>query len=50
MVIINSEQQKEEYFRKLAKDGGKLNLSVKGFVNEIILPIINWLITKTKPG
>jgi hypothetical protein len=50
MIIKDSKQQKEEYFRKLAEDGGKLNLTVKGFINEIILPPIKWVMAKRKPG
>ncbi len=50
MVTKDSNQQKKEFFERLAEDGGKLNPTWKGFVDEFILPITKWIMAKIKPG
>ena len=45
------EAQKKDFRRRLnTEDGGSLNVTVEGFVNEIILPFITWIKARIKPG
>ena len=45
------EKQKRDFRKRLnTEDGGSLNVTVEGFVNEIILPFITWIKARIKPG
>ncbi|MCK5122856.1 MAG: hypothetical protein KAQ87_01780 [Candidatus Pacebacteria bacterium] len=48
--IEDGKEEAENYRIKFEEDGKKLNLSTRGFFDEIVFPIINWIMAKAKPG
>ena len=46
-----SERQKKDFWMRLwLEDDGELNVTLEGFRDEIILPLIKWVTTRFKPG